>query len=37
MLIRVNINVITVFAGKNVADIGMFGVVLEASVMMRNM
>ena len=29
--------VITVFAGKNVVDIGMLGVVLEVSVMMRNM
>ena len=37
MLIRINLNVITISAGKNVADIEMFGAILELSVMMRNM
>ena len=37
LLIRVNLSVITVFAGNNVADTGMLGVMLEVSVMLRNM
>jgi hypothetical protein len=37
VLIRVNLSVIMVFGGKNVADIGMLGVVLEAPVIMTNM
>ena len=36
MLVRLNLSVIAVSAGKNVADIGTLGVMLEVSVTVRN-